>query len=176
MSLTLPQRIDKAATDILQEARDSNVAKDAEALSVSGRNAASSGNLAEARSVAQRLDAMLTMLRQEYEIRIVNRQGQLSGLWRVPKSAPDTYNYYLVVEAVDKAGKPIARQIENEETGRRDTVTMWAQRVPRSVLEDVRADKMDDGIIQKSVVGRKARGELAPTWAIPVEGGAITQW
>ncbi len=176
LATTLPQRLDKAVADIRQEARDPAVVTQAEQLRVSGQNAATSGDIAQARKVASQLDEMLKALRDEYEIRIVSREGQLTGLWRVPKAAPDTYNYYLVVEAVDAAGKRLARTIENEETGSRDTVSLWAQRVDRSVLEGVRADKLDDGIIQKSVAGRKTRGTLKPEWTIPVAGGAITRW
>ena len=161
---------------MIQEAREPAIAEQAAALRTSGQNAASSGDVAEARKIAAQLDAMLKTLREEYDIRVVNREGQLTGLWRVPKNAPDTYNYYLVVEAVDAAGKRLTRTIENEETGSRDTVSLWGQRVDRSVLEAVRADKLDDGIIQKSVAGRKTRGTLKPEWTIPVAGGAITRW
>jgi hypothetical protein len=119
---------------------------------------------------------MLEVLRREFDVRIINRQGEVSGLWRVPRVNPDQRNYYLVVEAVDRNGKSIERAILNEETGRLDRVKKWAVRVPKATFEEIQADKLDDGIIQKAVVGEKEFGRLEPSWRIPVSGGALTDW
>jgi hypothetical protein len=35
---------------------------------------------------------------------------------------------------------------------------------------------MDDGIVQRNVLGTKKRGELIPRYVIPTAGGMITQW
>jgi len=40
----------------------------------------------------------------------------------------------------------------------------------------VRADKLDDGIIQNDVLGVKQFGYLDVTYLMPVLDGAITQW
>jgi hypothetical protein len=81
-----------------------------------------------------------------------------------------------VVEAIDATGKAVPRDILNEETGQRETVTKWAVRVPKSVFDEVQADKLDDGIIQKAVLGSKQRGDLEPSWRREVSGGALTRW
>ena len=132
--------------------------------------------LAEARAARADLEDQLARLRAEYTIRIVSRKGELSGLWRIPKVNRTARNYYLVVEAIDKRGDIVKQTILNEETSKRETVDKWAVRVPREVLERVRADKADDGIINANRVAEKKRGFLEPDWRIPVSGGAITQW
>jgi hypothetical protein len=141
-----------------------------------GLAAARTGNLAEAHAARSELEAQLKALKSAYEVRIVSRKGELSGLWRIPKLNPNARNYYLVVEAIGAEGSVIPRTILNEETGKRETVTKWAVRVPRDVLERVRADKRDDGIIDSPVVAVKKRGQAEPDWRITLSGGAITRW
>ena len=49
-------------------------------------------------------------------------------------------------------------------------------RVSASVYEQIKRDKVDDGIINNKVFGLKKRGYLQPNYFIPTTGGAITQW
>jgi hypothetical protein len=49
-------------------------------------------------------------------------------------------------------------------------------RVPEAFFNDIRRDKLDNGIIEKNPIGRKLRGELDPRYTFPKEGGAITSW
>ncbi len=172
----LPSAIERAAADIGTEARDKRVREKAEVLAKSGLNAAAAGNAAAAQAAEQELAATLARLREEFTIRIVSRQGELSGLWRLPDRNPEVYNYYLVVEAIDRNGNAVTQEILNEETGKRERVTTWAVRVEREVLEAVSKDKKDDGIVQKSEAGAKLRGDLEPAWSVPIAGGAITRW
>lgn len=172
----IPASLGKLSKDIATEARDPAIAASADALVKQGLNAASSANLKEARAAEVALTDTLQQLRAVYEIKIINRRGEVSGLWRIPRSNPNAYNYYLVVEAIGGDGKPVPLWITNEETGRREMVNTWGVRVPREVLERVRIDKQDDGIIQNAVVGRKERGLITPTWSIKTLGGAITKW
>ncbi len=141
-----------------------------------GLAAARTGNLAEARAARKDLEDQLAALKAEYEVRIISRKGELSGLWRIPKLNPNARNYYLVVEAIGADGKVLPRTVLSEETGKRETVKKWAVRVPRDVLERVRADKQADGIIDAPVVAVKRRGQVEPDWRIPLSGGEITQW
>jgi hypothetical protein len=48
--------------------------------------------------------------------------------------------------------------------------------VDEPVFERIRADKLDDGIVQDRVFGEKVRGRLEPEYRIPTSGGAITEW
>ncbi|MEO1282250.1 MAG: DUF6384 family protein [Pseudomonadota bacterium] len=176
LTVTLPKELRSLASAVASEGADQAVGAKAQQVTKAGLNAAKSGELATARASRDELKTTLDQLRASYSIRIVNREGEVSGLWRIPQANPDAYNFYLVVEAIGSDGKVMPRSVLNEETGKRETVTTWAQRVDRQVLVDVKADKDDDGIIQNATVGQKARGQLEPTWTIPVAGGAITRW
>jgi len=176
LSKTLPNEVAQLRAALETEARGADVKDRAAAMAVRARNAASSGDRQAARAARDDLTVLLDTVRRSYEVRVVNRQGELSGLWRIPKANPDTYNYYLVVEAVAPDGAILTLPIENEETGTRETVKTWAVRVPRDVLVKVDADKRDDGIIQDNVVGRKVVGETQRRWSIETAGGTLTRW
>ncbi len=176
LTVTLPAAFERNLAAVVSEARVDHVAEQARALATAGRNAITARDIDTARRHDAELAALLADLRRSYRVRIVNRSGELTGLWRVPKVNPSTYNFYLVVEAIDEAGNALALSIDNEETGRRATVKTWAVRVPREVLVAVEADKRDDGLIQNAIVGEKRRGEIERTWSIQVAGGTITEW
>jgi hypothetical protein len=172
----LPTTIRTLRGQIKAEAQSDRAKEDAERIAQTGLSAASGAQVTEARDAVAELTTMLDELRRAFEVRIVNRQGEVSGLWRVPRVNPDQRNYYLVVEALDAQGNAIEREILNEETGERARVKKWAVRVPKTVFDDVQADKLDDGIIQKAVIGKKEPGHLELSWRIPVSGGALTEW
>ena len=172
----LPRRVALLEEQIKTEAKNPTVVADAVRIAESARVAAKAGQLTAARDAEGQLKGLVEELRRDYDIRIINRQGEVTGLWRVPKVNPLSRNYYLVVEAIDRSGKPVPRDILNEETGQRETVTKWAVRVAKELFDQVQADKLDDGIIQKSVLAAKARGEAEPTWRIAVPSGALTRW
>lgn len=111
-----------------------------------------------------------------YTLRIVSREGIKSGVWRYNESAPDGKNYYVVVEAVDAAGNALMLPVLNEETQVTQTVSLFAIRVPQSEFERVKADKLDNGLIDDALVGEKRRGELEAEYRISVAGGTITDW
>ena len=80
------------------------------------------------------------------------------------------------MEAIDGDGNALSLDIANEETGETENVSVWGVRVPESVYNAIGADKRDDGIIQKNVVGRKLFGYLDVRYLIPVLGGTVTRW
>ncbi len=172
----LPKVLSDLSASVAAEAQVTGVAEDAEAIAMRGQNAIRLKDVAAARAARAELERLLARLRSDYEIRVVNRPGTLSGVWRIPEKNPETYNFYLIVEAIDPEGNVVERAVTNEETGRRETVRLWGQRVERDVLVDIEADKNDDGIVQAAIVARKTRGTLEPSWRIPVRDGAITRW
>ncbi len=179
LAQTIPTRLATLRQQIVAETTQSgqtNLGSGVASTVRRGLAAARAGQLAEARAARADLEDQLARLRAQYTIHVVSRKGELSGLWRIPKVNRTARNYYLVVEAVDKRGAIVEQTILNEETSKRETVAKWAVRVPREVLERVRADKADDGIINANRVGEKKRGFLEPDWRIPVSGGAITRW
>jgi hypothetical protein len=125
---------------------------------------------------AAQLETLAGQLEQTYEVRIVSRPNELSGVWRVPALNPGARNYYLIVEALDTSRRRIKVPIESEEDGVVRSVATWGVRVDEATFEGVAADKRDDGIIQGNLVGRKTPGKLEPDYLIPVHGGKITEW
>jgi len=129
-----------------------------------------------ARAAVDELSALRERLEHSYELRIVAGDNVTSGVWRVPDANTRARNYYLIVEAVDPGGRALTLPVTSEETGRVERVSSWGLRVDEATWERVRADLADDGILQERLVGRKASGELEPTYTVPTTGGAITRW
>ncbi len=115
-------------------------------------------------------------LETSYDIRIVSRPNELSGVWRIPDVNADARNYYLIVEAVTSAGSVVSVPVRSEEDGLTRMQSKWGVRVSEETFEAVAADKRDDGIVQSNIVGAKSAGQLDPEYRIPTSGAAITDW
>lgn len=149
---------------------------EADGLIRAGRDALARDEPDAARRSLASLQQLRDVLGQSYTVRVVNRPGEMSGVWRVPDVNTQARNYYLIVEALDAAGNAVRVPVRNEETGEVETVATWGLRVDEATFEAIAADKRDDGIIQSGTVGRKQTGRLEPDYAIPTSGGAITEW
>lgn len=172
----LPARLGDLFAEIDREAKVEKAQQEAAELLADGKAALARGDAAAARKAADDMAALRDELRTEFTLRIVNRPGEASGVWREPMINRLARNDYLVVEAIAPNGKPIPRRVLNEETGVASTVDKWGVRVSNDVFERVMADKRDNGIIENNVVGHKRRGFLDIDYAMPVLGGAITKW
>lgn len=176
MTQTLPRALERIAGHIAEMTAVAEALRRAEAAQAAGEQALQVGNVEAARQAVAELEALEARLAQEYVLRIVSRPGATSGLWRIPDVNQEARNYYLVVEALDRDGRPVSVPVTNEETGETRVVSQWGVRVPEATFARVRADKEDDGIIQNDILGAKRRGELEPGYMMPVSGGAITEW
>jgi hypothetical protein len=145
-------------------------------LLAEGEAAIDRGDMDVVAEAIESLASLRTMLTQGYELRVVSRPGELSGVWRVPEANPGARNYYLIVEAVDEGGNALAMPVRNEEDGKVYTVRKWGVRVDEATFERIAADKRDDGIIQDYVIAVKARGQLQPEYRVTTSGAAITEW
>jgi hypothetical protein len=141
-----------------------------------GQAAVLDGDTEGARKALGQLESARTLLGQEYVVRIANRPGERSGVWRIPDVNTGARNYYIMVEAVDPTGRVLRLPIQSEETRTTETVDIWGLRVDEHTFLAVGGDKQDDGIIQRDRFGYKARGELVPRYEIETTGGAITRW
>jgi hypothetical protein len=171
----LPGRLQTAYDAVLAEARVDEARTQADALLSDGQAALARGDGAGASMALAALERLRAKLVETYELRIVSRPGEASGVWRIPEANPRGRNYYLIVEAIGPDGGPLTLPIQSEEEQETANVARWGVRVPEDVFESVRADKQDDGIIQNNVLGEKRRGELAPRYRMSVLGGAITE-
>ncbi|TCT05423.1 hypothetical protein EDC22_11345 [Tepidamorphus gemmatus] len=176
MTQTLPRALEHLAGHVAAMTDVADALRQAEAAHAAGEQALQVGNVEAARKAVAELEALEARLAQEYVLRIVSRPGATSGLWRIPDVNQEARNYYLVVEALDRNGRPLSVPITNEETGETGMVSQWGVRVPETTFARVRADKEDDGIIQNDILGAKRRGHLEPVYMMPVSGGAITDW
>jgi hypothetical protein len=172
----IPARLAALAEEVGRVALDGEVRADAEELRRDGVAGAAAGDRDEATAALAALEKLHTTLLSEYAVRIVQGEGEESGVWRIPDVNEDARNYYLIVEAVTPDGSRLEIPIESEETGKTAEVSRWGQRVTEAAFDRVRRDKLDDGIIQDDTIGGKRRGELEPDFTFPVENGAITEW
>lgn len=173
---TLPAQMDALYQTIYTETKVQQAVVTAEQHVALGKAAAAEGNREGALKAIEDLTEVRDQLRQVYNLRVVNREGVQSGFWTFPEINTAATNYYVVVEAIDPDGRVLTLPILNEETGETEAVSMWGLRVPEAAYRAVEADKRDDGIIQRNIVGIKQYGFLDVDYAIPVLGGAVTRW
>ena len=122
------------------------------------------------------LQALVALLNQAYELRIVSSPRKRSGVWRHPKGRRDTRNYYIIVEAIGRNRRPITLRVTNEENEHAYKMRSFGIRVPKEVYDLVGADKQDNGIVDNRLFGVKKRGARAPEYRFAVTGGRITRW
>jgi hypothetical protein len=96
----LPEKLKDQRDRTLFEARQDGARRQAEKLYNDALTALGRGDVADAQNGYALLQQLYDQLVQEYEIRIVSREGTPSGVWRVPQNNPNARNYYVIVEAV----------------------------------------------------------------------------
>ena len=173
---SIPRVIEAQRQAIIQEATGADVKARAEQLAAVGKAALQEGKPAAAERAISELQVLRAQLEQTYELRIVSRPNERSGVWRVPQRNPQARNFYIIVEAVTPDGKVLEVPVTNEEDGKTSLVNKWGLRVEEQLFQQIAADKQDDGIIQKRRFGIKRRGTLAPEYLMPTTGAAITSW
>lgn len=172
----LPAKIERAYARITAISEDDDATQKATTLSSQARQAIGQEKFQLAEDLLKQMQTLRGELASSYEVRIVSRPNELSGVWRVPDINPNARNYYLIVEAVTKGGEILPVQIRNEEDGRIRKVTTWGIRVDEETFDAVAADKRDDGIVQDYVVGAKKSGHIDADYSVPTIGATITEW
>lgn len=172
----LPAKIETAHSRITAISASDAATHEANSLLARSKVALGGDDYQKAESLLGQLQALRQDLETSYEIRIVSRPNEVSGVWRVPDVNPDARNYYLIVEAVTSAGRVVPVRVRNEEDGRNQQASKWGLRVSEDTFEAVTADKRDDGIIQGDIVGTKQVGQIDPEYRIPTSGATITDW
>lgn len=172
----LPRQIEQTYAAIVELTELSDIETRAESIRNGGRFALANDDFDAARTALGDLDEIHSSLSLEFELRVLSRPGELSGVWRVPQSNPGAQNFYLIVEAIDPEGDRVPMTVVNEETGVTHRVTRWGQRVEESMFQAIAADKQDDGIIQNAVIGEKHQGVLETDLGPGVLEGTITDW
>ncbi|WP_395665378.1 DUF6384 family protein [Methylocella sp.] len=176
LAAVLPKALESAHAEAFAEARDVAGRAKADELLGDGKRALAKGDVEGARAAQKNLAALAQELRRSFDVMVVSRPGERSGIFRIPERNPNARNYYLIVEAIGPDGRPIPRAVTSEEDGKVSTVTKWGLRVDKPLYDRVAADKADDGIVENRKLGEKKRGALEIDWSAPVSGAAITQW
>ena len=176
ISTGLPKALERAYADVLAEAKTPAARPLADEWLADGRSALAREDAAGAKTALSGLQKLTADLRQSYQLMIVSRPGEPSGVFRIPDRNTGARNYYLVLEAIGADGRPIALPITSEEDGSTKITTKWGLRVDQKTYDAVAADKAADGIVHNRKVGEKRRGFLDVDYAMPTTGAAISQW
>ncbi len=138
-------------------------------------------DLSRLRAAQSELDEVILRLDEQYEVRVVDRAGEPSGIDRYYRGKLS--GYYLIVEAHGADGRTLRRRIVNHETKSRDEVTKWGEEVDEAVWNRLVADKRNDGVVDDALFARKSRGTLAEQIVMQgadgkplVRGRSITSW
>ncbi|MEM9570677.1 MAG: DUF6384 family protein [Pseudomonadota bacterium] len=177
LSESLPSQLETVFQDTLAMSDSQTANQLAETYRLDGAAAIAARDVAKAEAAIASLTELKTDLSVSFDVRVVYGPGEpRSGIFRIPDDAPNSRNYYLIVEAVDPAGRLVEVQIESEEDRQTKRVTRWGQRVSESAFNAIASDKRDDQIIQNAVIGTKSAGALSPTYSVATPGGAILEW
>ncbi|MBT8117448.1 MAG: hypothetical protein KJO66_06415, partial [Gammaproteobacteria bacterium] len=144
----LPDALQKRYQAIIELSTDEAARLQASQYKTDGGQALQDDRFDEARSAIDGMDRLLRQLRLAYTVRVIQRGGEQSGVWRIPDINTQARNYYLIVEAVDARGQVLSLPVTSEETGKTRMVDKWGIRVDQAVFDRIAADKRDDGIIQ----------------------------
>ena len=172
----LPEELARRHAEVVAVAATDHARAVAQKIYDVGATALRNEDTEAAKAALGRLEQLSNSLEREYTIRIVNRQGEQSGVWRVPDVNQSAKNFYVIVEAVGADGERLEVSVQDEETGTSEKVRVWGLRVDEATFEAVGRDKQDDGIIENDRFGYKRRGHLKPEYEMPSSGGAITRW
>ena len=172
----MPTEISRVLAEGQALAIDPQVDAQLGGIAAEGQRAVANGDRGAAKTQLTLLKDMTETLALQYDIRIVSRQGEDTGLFRQSEDNPGAINYYLVVEAVAPGGRVLSVPVDSIETDKIERVTIWGQRVSEATFDRVQAEKRSTGLVTNDILGSKVRGELAPRFDDPVPGGAITKW
>lgn len=172
----LPANIERQYNNISALSSDDDALQKASALKQSAEHALSERDYDKAGEYQAQLSGLYSTLEQSYELRIVSRPNESSGIFREPDINQSARNYYLIVEAVAGNGKILKVSVGDEEDGQTHVVDRWGVRVDERTFNRVASDKRDDGIIQNNIIGSKKRGQLSIEYSVPSTGATITAW
>ncbi len=173
---SLAGNLDKSYNSIVNNAKNPQIIEQAKSQIAIAKQAVADDDLKKAEKIQTELKVLNRRLQSYYTVRVISREGESSGVWRVPDVNTSSRNYYLIVEAIDRNNNVVELEILNEESNRKSMAKTWGIRVNEDTFYKVAADKNDDGIIQANQVGEKLQGYLLPKYSIATTGGAITKW
>lgn len=173
---SLPARLQSQYQLLEQQAKGPAAKERSRMLLETGNSALQQNDTDALLGVLDKMGNLQSEIDLQYELRIVSRPGEKSGVWRIPDANIDARNFYIIVEALTPDGRVLELPVVNEEDGRTYQAKKWGLRVSEEEFERISSDKMDDGIIQDNRFGMKRKGYLEPEYSKPTTGNAITSW
>lgn len=104
-------------------------------------------------------ETLLAFAKASLTLNIVDRVGVKSGVERSYKES-NGKTWYLIVEALDKAGSPVLVPVKSAETSQQRFVSLFGVRVKQQEYKRVREDKKKDGRVDERLMGHKAENSL----------------
>lgn len=177
LTQTLPAEISRLEDEIGRIATQDRALQLGATYAQDAKSALRAEDAATAKQAISSLESLRDELATSYEIRVVYGPNEpRSGVIRLNDTVPGNTNYYLIVEAIDPAGRTVERLITNQENTQSQRTSKWGQEVSEADFNRVAADKRDDLIIQDAVIGAKAIGAIEPEFTVETTGGAILEW
>lgn len=133
----------------------------------------------EASRAVSNLDSALAFAKEPLTFRIISRPGEKSGVIRTPNDFADSRGIaYLIVEALDASGRPFEVSIMDSEVGEIRRAHTFGVRVTHEQFEQVKQDKMDDGIIENNLIGQKSVNSFKINFdsRVTSDNKMITRW
>lgn len=115
-------------------------------------------DIAKLTAVEKRLQEITQRANEEFMLTVVGGENNRSAFER--KFENRLSGFYLVVEARSSDGQVLTRKILNVEDDKTYSVKQWAERVPQSVYDRLKKDKLEDGVLNETTFGKKERGKL----------------
>jgi len=106
----LPEELAAAHAQAVEVAESEDAKQTAERLLNAGNAALRDEDKDAAREALRSLQDLRTTLEQEYGLRIVNRPGEKTGVWRVPDINTRARNYYIMCSRSPSPTRRRARQ------------------------------------------------------------------
>lgn len=166
-------RVSAAFAAIGAIALDPAVRTEASRLFEAATAASAADDVAIVTDSAARLERLQAQLGEEYEIRIVSRPGERSGIdaYFEDEAGKRVSGYYLIVEAITPEGRTLTRSIHDAELDEDRSVRKWGEQVPKAVYDRIADDKRADGVVDDRRFARKQRGRLDEEVLIPGPDG-----
>jgi hypothetical protein len=178
-------RITAARTAITAASPEPPARVEADRLAARAVELETAGDVKGLQGTADELEALAAQVAAEYTVEIIHERGKKSAIDRfyTDESGTRASGFYVIVRALTPGGKEVPQVVRNRETGKEETVTTWAEQVPREVYDRLAADKKSDGVLDEHVFAIKKRGRLdedvvlADADGQPLKRQAqITQW
>ncbi len=159
-------------TSVLGLARQADTTAEVDALRREAEAARASGLGAAIDQARTKLDALRADLDDDYELRVISRPNERSGIDSyVNDRSRQLSGYYLLVEAVTASGAVLNRRVRDAEQNQTVQVRKWGEQVPKEVFDRIAADKKADGIVDEIVFARKRRGYRGEEIVMPLTPG-----